>query len=81
MRKIAITIPDDQLRLLEQVRRKQRVPRSRIIQQALRCYFAETRVAEDARAYEEGYRRKPEQQKIADSYLRVATEVLQRETW
>ena len=81
MIKIAVTIPEDQMRSLERLRRKQRIPRSRIVQQALRCYFAQTGIAEDARAYEEGYRRKPEQAQAAESYARVAAEVLEHENW
>ena len=81
MIKIAVTIPEDLMRSLERVRRKQRIPRSRIVQQALRCYFAQTGIAEDARAYEEGYRRNPEQAKAAESYARAAAEVLEPETW
>ena len=69
------------MRKLEQLRRKHKVPRSRIIQQALRRYFAETRLAEDVRAYEAGYRRKPERAAAAASYRRVAAEVLQPEDW
>ena len=52
-----------------------------IVQQALRCYFAQTGLADDARAYEEGYRRKPERPMAAESYAHVAVEVLAREKW
>jgi len=81
MSKIAITIPDEQMRTLERVRRKQRLPRSRVVQQALSFYFAHAGHAEDVRAYEEAYRRKPEQESESGSYGRAAAEVLGGEDW
>ena len=81
MRKIAITIPDDQMRTLELVRRRRRIPRSRIVQYALRDYFAQAGLSEDARAYEEGYRRKPEHADEARSAAQAAAEVLSTEDW
>ena len=81
MTKIAVTIPEDQMRALERVRRQQRLPRSRVIQQALAFYFTHSGLAEEVRAYEEGYRRKPEREGAPDAYARAAAEVLGREDW
>ena len=81
MRKIAVTIPDEQRRTLEQLRRRQRLPRSRGVQHALRFYFEHAGLAEDARAYEEAYRRKPERAADAGAYLRVAAKILESEDW
>ena len=36
---------------------------------------------DDVRAYEEGYRRNPEQERTLDAYARAAAEVLGREDW
>ena len=81
MRKIAVTIPDEQMRTLERVRRQRRLPRSRIVQHALGYYFAQTGLAEDVKAYEENYRRKPERVADAQSYARAAAEFLESEDW
>ena len=81
MRKIAVTIPDEQMRTLEQLRRRQRLPRSRVVQHALRFYFAHAGLTEDARAYEEAYKRKPERAADARAYLRAAVEILEHEDW
>ena len=81
MRKIAVTIPDEQMRTLERLRRRQRLPRSRVVQHALRFYFEHAGLTEEVRAYEEGYRRKPERAADARAYLRAAAEILQSEDW
>ncbi len=79
MRKIAITIPERQMQAIERIRRQQKVPRSRVIQQAVSFYLAQSGLAEDVRAYEEGYRRKPERD--VEAYARAAAEVLGSEEW
>jgi hypothetical protein len=81
MSKIAITIPDDQMRTLERVRRRRRLPRSRIVQQALSFYFAQEGLSEEVSAYEDGYRRKPEREPELRSVARLAAEALGSEDW
>ena len=81
MRKVAVTIPDEQMRTLEQVRRQRCVPRSRIVQQALHAYFAQPGLSGEIRAYEHGYARKPERDADARAYARPAAEVLANEDW
>jgi hypothetical protein len=81
MTKIAITIPEEQMRTLERIRRRKRVPRSRLVQQALSFYFSHAGLSEEAAAYEEGYRRKPERSAEAKSYARAAADVLGIEDW
>jgi hypothetical protein len=81
MTKIAVTIPDEQMRTLERVRKKQRVPRSRVVQQALSFYFAHAGLSEEARAYEDGYRQKPERTAEVDAYAQASAEVLGSEDW
>ncbi len=80
MKKIAITLPDDQMRAIERIRRQRKLPRSRVIQQAVQLYLGEAGLAADSRAYEEGYRRKPEREPV-ESYARAAAEVLGSEDW
>lgn len=81
MAKIAVTIPDDQMRSLERARKRQRLPRSRVVQQALSFYFAHAGLSEDVRAYEAAYRRKPEKRAEATAYARAAARVLDTEDW
>ena len=81
MSKIAVTIPDDQMRTLERLRRKRRLPRSRIVQQALRVYFAQEGLSAEVGAYEEAYRRTPEREPELRSVARLAAEALGSEDW
>ena len=81
MTKIAVTIPDEQMRMLERLRRRQRLPRSRVVQHALSFYFAQAGLVEEVSAYEAGYRRKPERDAAPEGYARAAAEVLDSEDW
>ena len=81
MTKIAITLPADQAKAIERIRRAQRIPRSRVIQQAVDFYLSRRAQHEAIGAYEEGYRRRPEPDGEAESAARAAAEVLGREDW
>ncbi len=81
MRKIAITLPEDQARAIERIRRKRKIPRSRVIQQAVAYYLSEEKQHTAVRQYEEGYRRMPEDPAEAAAYVRMAAEVLEPEDW
>jgi hypothetical protein len=81
MKKLAITLGDEQAKAVEKIRRQRKIPRSRVIQQAVDFYLAHTGELGAIRAYEEGYRRKPEEAKAAEGYARGAAEVLGEEDW
>jgi hypothetical protein len=81
MSKIAITIPDEQMRALERLRRRRRLPRSRIVQQALSVYFAQEGLSGEVSAYEDAYRRTPEREPELRSVARLAAEALGSEDW
>ena len=81
MKKIAITLGDEQAEAIEKVRRERKIPRSRVIQQAVDFYLSHNSRINDIRAYEEGYRRKPERAKSPEGYARAAAEVLGEEDW
>jgi len=81
MRKIAITLPEDQARAIERIRRKKKIPRSRVIQQAIAHYLSEETQHAAVRRYEEGYRRMPEDPAEAEAYVRTGAEVLEPEDW
>ncbi len=81
MKKLAITLPEDQAKAVERIRRAQRIPRSRVIQQAVDFYLTRRAQQEAIQAYEEGYRRKPEPGGEAEAAARAAAEVLGPEDW
>ena len=80
MKKIAISLPDHQARAIEVLRRKRKMPRSRLISEAVSVYLAEREYSRIARAYIDGYRRHPEGRE-AEAYVRIAPEVLEPEDW
>ncbi len=80
MRRIRITIPDDQAAAVEQIRRRRGVSRSRVVQDALALTLAEEEKARAVRRYVEGYRRRPETGE-ATAFARAATAVLAEERW
>jgi predicted transcriptional regulator len=81
MTKFAITLPEDQAKAVERIRRARRIPRSRVIQQAVDFYLSRQAHQEAIGAYEEGYRRRPETAAEAESAARAAAEVLGPEDW
>jgi metal-responsive CopG/Arc/MetJ family transcriptional regulator len=82
MKTIAITLPGHQADAVERIRHWRGVPRSRVIQQALELYLASQEAIEEAdRAYEAGYRAKPEDLSEIEAYAKAASEVLEPEEW
>lgn len=81
MKKVAISLPDEQAEAIERIRRKRRIPRSRVVQQAIAYYLAEQGLLAAAREYEEGYRRKPEDAAEAEAYGAATAAVLPEESW
>ncbi len=80
MKRVAITLPDVQAEAIEQIRRQERIPRSRVIQRAIDFYLVERGYHRAIRAYEQGYRRHPEGSEVA-ALARVATATLVKEDW
>ncbi len=81
MRKVTITLPDDQAKAIEDIRRKKRLPRSRVIQQAIAYYLQEQGTRGAVREYEEGYRRYPEDAAEAEAFGTATAAVLTPEDW
>lgn len=81
MKKVAISLPDDQAEAIERIRRKRRIPRSRVIQQAVAYYLAEQGIYAAVREYEEGYRRRPEDAAEAGAFGTATAAVLPEEEW
>ncbi len=81
MKKVAISLPDAQADAIERIRRKQRIPRSRVIQRAIAVYLAEQAGYGAVRAYEGGYRRKPERMKEVEALGKATAASLDLENW
>lgn len=58
--KLAISLPPEEFREMESIRRKFKTSRSAVVRQALRTYFQARRQQALVRQYVEGYRNYPE---------------------
>jgi metal-responsive CopG/Arc/MetJ family transcriptional regulator len=77
-KRIAISLPDDLYKRMERVRRSRRVPRSRLVQEAIGDYVGRTDEAELERAYFEGYRRFPDDDEDFRAMERAAIEDMRK---
>jgi len=59
-KRIAVSLPDDLFRGMERVRKQRRVPRSRLVQEAVGDYVQRLDEEGLEQAYFEGYRRIPD---------------------
>ncbi|MGQ0551189.1 MAG: ribbon-helix-helix protein, CopG family [Armatimonadota bacterium] len=81
MKKVAISLPDAQAEAIERIRRRQRIPRSRVIQRAIAVYLAEQGRHRVIRAYEDGYRKKPERMEDVQFLAKATAAALEPEDW
>jgi len=81
MIKIAITLPVDQAEAIEKIRRRRRIPRSRVIQEAVARFLEAQGLSSQVHSYEAGYRRVPEDATEARTLAAAGAAVLPREDW
>jgi metal-responsive CopG/Arc/MetJ family transcriptional regulator len=77
--KVAVSLPDELYRALENARRRARKTRSAVVQEALRDWLGQRARAELVRDYEEGYRRRPETAREAEAALATTIGLLTRD--
>lgn len=80
MKKLAISLPDEQAEAVERIRRRRSIPRSRVISEAIGFYLSEEARREAVESYVEGYRRHPEDDD-ARAYAAAAAKALGDEDW
>lgn len=79
--KVAISLPREEYRQVEKVRKRFRLSRSAVIAEALRCWVASGHEQKKIRAYVAGYRRSPETVREQNTFESLAAEVLADEEW
>ncbi len=79
--KIAISIPREDYLLLEKLRLKLRFGRSRLIQEAIRCWLDARKQKILINKYEAGYRKKPEKFLEVKAIERAQYDVLSDGGW
>jgi len=77
-KRIAVSLPDELFRRMERVRKRRRVPRSRLVQEAVGEYVERTDEQALEAVYFEGYRRHPEIGPEYDALDRLAIEAARR---
>lgn len=81
MKKMAISLPDDQAEAVERIRRRRAVPRSRVISEAIGLYLADEARREAVDTYVDGYRRIPEDDGEARAYAAAGSAAMGSEEW
>jgi predicted transcriptional regulator len=81
MKKLAITLSVDQAEAIEKIRRRRRIPRSRVIQEAVARFLEAEGFSAQVRSYEAGYRRTPEDAREARAFADAGAAVLPVEDW
>lgn len=71
-------MPDELFRTMERVRKRRRVPRSRLVQEAVGDYVRRVDDEGDVEAYFESYRRMPDDDEDFRSAARAGIETLRR---
>ena len=79
--KVAVSLPEEEYRYVEKVRKQFRISRSAVITRALKSWIAATRHKERVGAYVEGYRRYPETEEELKMFDSLAGEVMAAEEW
>ncbi len=79
--KVAISMPKEVFRSVEQTRRKLKMDRSEAVVEALQAWLKEHEERELVRQYVEGYRKHPESKREAKAWTHLATEVFRRNPW
>jgi metal-responsive CopG/Arc/MetJ family transcriptional regulator len=72
---------DELIRRLDELSQSQETSRSALIRRACREYLRLVRDAELDDAYEEGYRRTPEDSSVGEAQVAVARDMLPKESW
>lgn len=79
--KFAVSIPDEDYRDIERIRKREKVSRSGVVVEAIRFLKKFREREELVRQYEEGYRKKPEKLSEIKGWERVSLEAFSEEGW
>jgi metal-responsive CopG/Arc/MetJ family transcriptional regulator len=79
--KVAVSIPADLYRAIEQARKRRGKSRSAVMQDALRHWLRHEAEVALVREYEEGYRRAPETRSEVKAAEAAAVKLLGSEKW
>lgn len=79
--KIAISLPNEEFKLLETLKKKLHLSRSALIQEAISSWLGAIKEKGFARRYELGYRKRPEQISRISNLEKIQFDSLSEEKW
>jgi metal-responsive CopG/Arc/MetJ family transcriptional regulator len=79
--KFAVSIPGNEFKELEVLRKKKGLSRSGFIRETLKRWKEENENKRLVRAYEEGYRKLPENLSVAEGWEKASLSVFSSEEW
>jgi len=79
--KFAVSIPGEEFRELEAIRRKAGLSRSGFLLATFRAWKAARQKEKLLRKYEDGYRQKPEDASLAEAVAGTSAESMPEEDW
>jgi metal-responsive CopG/Arc/MetJ family transcriptional regulator len=79
--KVAITLPHQEFREVEVIRRRMKTSRSAVILRALESWLAARRELELDREYRQAYRRRPETKAEIEAQRALVSRMLASEEW
>lgn len=79
--KFAVSIPDEDYRDIERIRKREKVSRSGVVVEAIRFLKKFREREELVRQYEEGYRKKPEKLSEIKGWERISLEAFSEGEW
>ena len=79
--KIAISLPRDDFKRIEEIRKELGSQRSTVIDMAIRFWFKSLDAEKKIKRYEEGYKKKPESLEEIKAMEKVSAEAFSEEGW
>ena len=79
--KIAISLPQENLKKIEKIRKELKIQRSALIDMAIRFWLDNREKQKMIQQYEDGYRRKPESIDEVKAMEKMSAEAFKEEGW
>lgn len=79
--KVAVSLPKEEFRAIERLRRQLKKSRSALVAEAIRYWLKAQREAEEVRRYIEGYQKYPEAEEEIQEAAAMARMALASEEW
>lgn len=79
--KIAISLPVEDLKRIEKLRKELKIQRSTLIDMAIRFWLDNAEKQNMIKRYEEGYRRTPESAKEIEALQKLSADAFAEEGW